>query len=156
MQDITVVQYTKEGDNNYTVAIDLTDPMQFNTSGLALLVQKVVIFLLMTPGRDYFEPELGGGFIQLCKPRMWEDNQNMIPANITDAIKAVEYQMKSRQLGIDRPLEEKLASLGLSQTNGIIFFEDSRGFMMNIELKNMAGESAEFAVPIIQDEADDG
>lgn len=154
MIDIAVVQYTVEEDGKYTVSIDLTDPLTMNTSGLALLIQKVVIFLLKTPGRDYYEPELGGGFLQLAKPRMWEDNQNMVASNLTDAVKAVEYQLKSRQLGIDRPLEEKLQSLGLSKTNGIIFFEDTRGFMINMELKNMAGQSAKFAVPIIQDEAD--
>jgi hypothetical protein len=153
MIDLTVVQYTKESKNTYSVAIDLTDPIQMNTSGLALLVQKVVIFLLMTPGRDYFEPELGGGLLQLAKPRHWEENLDLIPANIEDAIKAVEHQMKSRQLGIDRPAEEKLQSLGLRKENGILFIGDRRGFMLNLELKNMAGERAEFALPVIQDEA---
>jgi len=153
MIDLTVVQYTRRGDNKFNVSIDLTDPLQMNVSGLALLVQKVVLFLLMTPGRDFFEPELGGGLLQLTVPRQWEDNQDLIPANIKDAISAVEFQIKSRQLGIDRPLEEKLDSLGLNDENGIIFVEDRRGFMLNLELKSMAGEKAVFAVPIIQDEA---
>lgn len=152
MQDITVVQYTMQDDGDYSVSIDLTDPLMMNTSGMALLVQKVVIFLLKTPGRDYFEPELGGGFIQLTKPRMWEGNRDMIPANITEAIAAVEQQLLSRQLGIDRPAEEKLKSLGLSKENSIIFFEDTRGFMINLDLENMAGQKAEVALPIIQDE----
>jgi len=152
MQDLTVVQYTVEDDGNYSVSIDLTDPLMLNTSGLALLVQKVVIWLLKTPGRDFFEPELGGGFIQLTKPRMWEENRDMIPANIMEAVEAVEQQMLSRQLGINRPPEEKLKSLGLSKENSIIFFEDTRGFMVNLDLRNMANQKAEVALPIIQDE----
>lgn len=152
MQDITVVQYSVEEDGKYTVSIDLTDPLSMNTSGLALLIQKVVISLLKTPGRDYFEPELGGGFIQLTKPRMWEENRDMIPSNIAEAIAAVEQQLLSRQLGIDRPAEEKLKSLRLSNKNSIIFFEDTRGFIVNLELKNMADQKAEVALPIIQDE----
>lgn len=155
MQDLTVVQYTAGDDGRYTVSIDLTDPLMMNTSGLALLVQKVVLWLLKTPGRDYFEPELGGGFNQLMKPHMWEEARDLIQVNIDDAVRAVEYQIKSRQLGLDIPLEEKLHSLGLSKSNSILFFEDRRGFMVNLELKSMSGEKAEFVVPLIPEESED-
>ena len=155
MQDITVVQYTVNDEGKYTVSLDLTSPLAMNTSGLALLVQKVVMWLLKTPGRDYFEPELGGGFLQLTRPQMVDEGRDMIESNIIDAIAAVEQQMKARQLGVNRPLEEKLQSLGLRKVNGILSVEDDRGFMINIDLKNMAGQRAEFVVPVITEEASD-
>ena len=156
MQDITVVSYNKISEGKYGVSIDLSEEMPMMTSGVQLLVQKVVLFLLKTPGRDYFEPALGGGFLQLTKPQVYEDARDMVTSGIEQAIIAVESQIRSRQLGSSCPSNEKLKSLGLMAKNGIIFFENERAYIINMELKNEAGERAEFAVPIISEGTSNG
>lgn len=149
MQDITVVTYElNEDGTGYRAKRSISDPMQMNTSGLNLLVQKTVMWLLKTPGRDYFFPAEGGGLIQLERPQMWDESRDTITSGILDAIAAVESQMKAKQLGVNRPSSEKLEKLWLMKKNGIIYVRDTRGFMINIGLMSQAGEKAEFAVPI--------
>ena len=149
MQDITVIKYeANDSGTGYRMSITISDPLQMNTSGLALLVQKTVMWLLKTPGRDYFNKNDGGGLLQLQRPQMWDEARDTITSNIKEAIAAVESQMKAHQLGIDRPDSEKLDSLWLMKENGIIYIKDARGFMINIGLKSVAGEKAELAVPI--------
>jgi len=156
MQDLTVVSYSQTSDKRYRVSIDLTEEMSFTMSGVQLLVQKVVLFLLKTPGRDYFEPTIGGGLMQLTKPQMFDDTRDTVASGIEQAITAVEAQIKARQLGVSRPASEKLKRLGLMSKNGIIFFEDTRGYIINMELENEAGERAEFAVPIVSEGSNNG
>ena len=149
MQDLTVIKYElNDSGNGYRMTINISDPLQMNTSGITLLVQKTVMWLLKTPGRDYFNKEDGGGLLQLKRPQMWSEARDTITTNVKEAIAAVESQMKAHQLGIDRPDDEKLDSLWLMGENGIIYVEDVRGFMINIGLKSVAGEKAEFALPI--------
>lgn len=152
MQDITVVRYTRISSDRKECSIDISDPLALNTSGLDLLIQMVVLFLLKTPGRDYYEPELGGGLLQLVASGNVERQRTSIEANIVQAIKAVEYQIKSRQLGHNYPKSERLKSLGLREDPSIITFEDELGYMINIDLQNEAGDKASFAVPIVQEE----
>lgn len=152
MNDINVISYNRLSDTEIECTIDISQPLRMDQNGIQMLVQIVAMWLLKSPGRDYYEPELGGGLLELVGPHSYELEGDMVRANIKDAIKATEYQIKRSQLGRNYPANERLAKLEIRKKDGILIFDDTNGYLINMELTSEAGEKAEFAVPVIPEE----
>jgi len=141
MQDVKCVTFTRISDTEIQGDLGLTYPPMLGMSGLALLVQIVIINLLKTPGKDFYEPDVGGGLLSAERGGTGTQGDLSFQSNIRRAVKAVEYQLKQSQLGENYPPSERLARLGLSKENSIFPLEDPRGFMVNLEIANEAGET---------------
>lgn len=152
MLDITVVRYYRIDNDKMGVSIDISDPLLLSVSGMDLLIQIVVINLLKTPGLDYLEPEIGAGLQQLTAPGDADKAQLTAESNIGLAIKALEYQLKQRQLGRNYPASERLKTLRLNGNYGLIHDPPSRSYLITLDLENEAGETASIGVPVIGEE----
>lgn len=148
MKDIKFVTYYRESATEVATEIDFGNPIMMSESGLNLLIQIVVINLLKTPGKDFYEPQIGGGLKKMLEADSVDKVELGIQANIKKAVAAVEYQIKQSQLGMNYPKSERLASLGISKENRIFILEDSRGIVVNIDISNEAGDRAVIALPI--------
>jgi hypothetical protein len=155
MLDLTVIRYYRIDSEKMGVSIDITDPLLLSISGMDLLIQIVVINLLKTPGLDYLEPEIGAGLQQLTAPGDADKAQLTAESNIGLAIKALEYQLKQRQLGRNYPAAERLKTLRLDSKYGIIHDPPSRSYLITLDLESEAGETATIGVPVIGDGEDD-
>lgn len=148
MQDVKCVSYYRESPREIACDIDIADPVILSEGGLNLLIQIVVINLLKTPGLDAIEPEIGGGLMKILEGDSPDQIELGIQANITQAVAAVEYQIKRSQMGMNYPKEERLARLGINSKEGIFLLEDERGVVINLEIANEAGSKAIIALPI--------
>ena len=142
MQDVKCVTFTRISETEVQGDLGLTDPPMLGMSGLALLIQIVIINLLKTPGMDFYEPHIGGGLLSSQQGGTDTQNDLAMQSNIKRAVKAVESQLKRSQLGENYPPSERLKRLGLSAENSIFPLEDPRGMMINLEIANEAGETS--------------
>lgn len=149
MLDLAVIRYYRIDNDKMGVSIDITDPLLLSISGMDLLIQVVVINLLKTPGLDYLEPEIGAGLQQLTAPGDADKAQLIAESNIGLAIKALEYQLKQRQLGRNYPAAERLKTLKLDSKYGLIHDPASRSYLITLDLESEAGETATIGVPVI-------
>lgn len=148
MQDVKIIAYTRTATNEIECQLGLNEPPMLGEQGLALLIQIVIINLLKTPGQDFYEPQLGGGLLRINDGGTPASKETEIQANISQAIAAVENQIKRSQLGQNYPKSERLARLGLAKENSIFLLSETREVIINIELANEAGDVAIVAVPI--------
>ena len=152
MKDLTVIRYiqtqapTLQTGGHYRCDMDLTDDLIYGQRGLNLLVQLVIVELLKTPGRDIINPRDGGGLLSLRGISPIGDNRAHARSMVALAIKRVEQQILTRQLGRSYPASETLKSLECG--DGLYWDAQAGSWYIPITMTNMAGETRLSDVPL--------
>lgn len=108
--------------------------------GIQKLVQLVLKILLTTPGRDIFDPDIGGGFLQQVGRNMTRNNVAGLMTDLTVGISQTQTQIISLQ-GQDTsiPQDERLLSLTLIDAT---FDEPSASIFVALRVQSVAREAA--------------
>ena len=80
-------------------------------TGLAKLVQIVVLSLLDVPGQDFLYPDQGGGMPTLLSQNVDLDDSSELIADIHRMVRKTEAEVIENQVGIQDSPEEKLREL---------------------------------------------
>lgn len=108
--------------------------------GLTKLVQMVIKFLLTTPGRDLYDPGVGGGFLSQVGRIVSRNNTAELMTDLTIGItqtqsQIVEFQSQDPSI----PDDERLLSLDIADA---FFDKDSASVFVAIRVRSVAGEEA--------------
>lgn len=153
MKDITSIRYilksnpTQSSGARYECEIDLTDDLIYGQRGLNLLVQLVLTECLKTPGRDVISPRDGGGLLALRGLNPYGEEKGKAETMVALAIKRVEQQILSRQIGKNYLPSETLKSLDCG--DDIYFDPAGGGWFVPLILTNVAGESRLMDLPVV-------
>jgi len=87
-------------------------PVPQKASGMALLLQIVLLALFTTPGRNVFNPERGGGIMDLVGSNIDPDDDTEIIADITQRLEKIKAEIISSQsILVEEPSSSKLRDL---------------------------------------------
>lgn len=152
MKDIMAIRYvmtqqpTLNQGAHYRCDIDLTDDLIYGQRGLNLLVQLVIIELLKTPGRDVINPRDGGGLLNLRGISPFGDDKAKARTMVALAIKRVEQQILTRQLGQNYPASETLKTL---ECGDELYWDTQAGsWYIPVTCTSLSGEAHLMDVPL--------
>jgi hypothetical protein len=108
--------------------------------GIQKLVQLVIKVLLTTPGRDIFDPGVGGGFLRQVGRNLSRNNVPGLMTDLTVGISQTQTQiisLQSQDTAI--PQDERLLSLNLIDA---LFDEASVSIFVALRVQSVAREAA--------------
>lgn len=108
--------------------------------GIQKLVQQVIKFLLTTPGRDLFDPQIGGGFLRQLGRNIPVHQTSSIMTDLAVGISRAQTQIIEAQTGdLTIPADERLLSLDVIDA---MVDAKSASIFVAIKVTSAAGESA--------------
>jgi hypothetical protein len=111
-----------------------------SVEGIQKLVQLVIKILLTTPGRDIFNPGLGGGFLSHVGKNISVNNSAGLMTDLTVGLSRTQSQIVAGQSADPSiPNDERLLSLDLADA---VFDTASLSVFIAIRVQSVAGEEA--------------
>lgn len=109
-------------------------------TGLAKLIQIVVLSLMNNPGRSVLDPERGGGLPDLIGRNFDPDDPTELFADIAQSVKRTQSEIIQAQIGLNEDDEGKLRELKIV---GVTPGADIDEVLVTLKIVNEAGQSTD-------------
>lgn len=115
-------------------------------SGFFKLVQLFVKILMQSPGSDIFNPDLGGGLLDMAGRMTSTKRADRMLAQITQAVDQTEKQIRQAQLNAPGlALEERLLSANLLDVRMVQSLDEAHA---RVQINNVAGQTGVQAIEL--------
>ena len=120
-------------------------PKTRTVEGILKLMQLFVKWLLQSPGSDIFNPERGGGMLELAG-QVGSGKMDSLIGSVTRAVENTVTQMRSAQINVPGlPLSEQILSANVTDFD---VFESQMTARVRISLVSMGGRAAVAALEL--------